>query len=284
MSEMAFVNGEFVPVGQVKVSMFDRGFLFADGIYEVTAVLEGRMVDNKLHLARLQNSLAAIGLDYPVSVEEIEQIQEILIARSGLHEGLVYLQVTRGVAERDFAIPDPVRPTTVMFTKSKSLLRNASRGIAVATVPDMRWARRNVKSIGLLPQVLAKRDAHERGSDEAWMMDGEFITEGASSTAYIVTHDGRIVTRPPSSATLTGCTYLAVRSLLSQGGLLLQERPFTYAEALEAKEAFITSATSLVTPVTSIDGRPVGSGQVGTTVEQVREMYLGHALGNNPSR
>lgn len=276
MSRIAFVNGSFLPLEEARVPITDRGFLLADGIYEVSAVLNGRLVDNEAHLARLDRSLREIRIPNPYSATEWRRLEEELVRRNGLVEGLVYMQVTRGAAERDFAFPEASTPTIVMFTQSKRITRSpqAERGVAVVTTPDLRWKRRDIKSVALLAQVLAKQAAAEAGAYEAWMVEDGFVTEGSSSTAFIVTAERSIVTRPLSHAVLPGITRLAVMRLVFERGLRVEERPFSVAEAHEAAEAFLTSASSFVMPVISIDGRPVGSGTPGTTTLRLREVYF----------
>lgn len=277
MQRISYVNGTYVPHGEASISITDRGFLFGDGIYEVTAVVNGRMIDNDLHLERLQRSLGEIRIALPEDLSRIREIQQELIRRNDLTEGLVYLQITRGAAERDFLFPDPPsRPTLVMFTQAKNFIDApaARTGLKVKTVPDLRWARRDIKSINLLAQVLARQAAAEAGCDEAWMLDGDMVTEGGASTAYIVTGDGAIVTRPRSMATLTGCTGIALRKLIATTGLRLEERAFSLAEARQAREAFMTSATILVTSVVGIDGVAVGDGKPGPVATRLRRLYI----------
>jgi len=279
MSRIAYVNGEFVPLAEARISVLDRGFLFADGIYEVTAVVDGRLVDNASHLARLERSTAEIGLALPEAPETITALQKKLVQRNGLNEGVVYLQVTRGAADRDF-LPEPgMKPSLVMFTQEKAILVSptAARGIAVKSLPDIRWARRDIKSVALLAQVLAKQAAAAEGCQEAWMVEDGFVTEGASSTSWLLTHDNRLVTRARSHATLPGCTALAIAALAAEEGLVIEERPFTIAEALAAREAFTTSASALVLPVISIDGQPVGDGKPGPVATRLRALYLDFA-------
>ncbi|RTL87392.1 MAG: D-amino-acid transaminase [Hyphomicrobiales bacterium] len=280
MSDIAYVNGVFTPLQDARVSILDRGFLFADGVYEVAAVIEGRLIDNDAHMARLLRSLGELRLESPVPIEEIVEIQRALVASNGVAEGLVYLQITRGAAERDFSFPKNVKPTLVGFTQKKNILASpaAQTGVNVLTVPDLRWARRDIKSIALLAQVLAKQAATEAGCQEAWMVDHEgFVTEGSSSTAFIITRGGAIVTRPNSAAILPGCTRRAVTALAESEGLTVEERPFSVAEAHEAAEAFLTSASNLVLPVISIDGRPVGAGAPGERAKRLRAIYLDFA-------
>ncbi len=276
MSRIAYVNGWFGPLEEARVSVLDRGFLFADGIYEVSAVLDGRLIDNDAHLARLQRSVGEIDLPLPESLPRIKEIQKQLIAQNGLVDGLVYIQVTRGAAERDFVFPKGVKPTLVMFTMVKDIVNAAAAktGIAVKTVPDIRWARRDIKSVALLAQVLAKQAAAEAGCQEAWMIEDGAVTEGGSSSAFILTQDDVLVTRQNSNSILPGCTRKAVMALAEERQIRIEERPFTVAEALAAKEAFITSASSFVQPVVKLDGQTIASGTPGPIARRLREIYV----------
>ncbi len=280
MSRIVLLNGEFLDAADAKLSIMDRGFLFADGIYEVSAVLNGRTIDNAAHLARLDRSLTEIDIPNPYSVAEWVAFQNALIARNGLTEGVVYIQVTRGVAEREFSYDEGLAPTVVMFTQVKNLLASkiATEGAKVITVPDLRWARRDIKSVALLPQVLAKQAAARAGAQEAWMVEDGFVTEGASSSAFIVTADGALVTRPFTRAVLPGITRLAITALIAETGLRLEERAFTVAEAQAAAEAFFTSASTFVAPVATLDGTPVGTGKPGPVATKLREIYIRQAL------
>ena len=279
MPRIAYVNGAFVPLDEARVSVLDRGFLFADGIYEVTAVIDGRLVDEASHLARLERSTAEIGLALPETPERISAIQKELVARNDLGEGVVYLQVTRGTAERDFLPTPGTTPTLVMFTQAKIITDSpaAANGIAVKSLPDIRWARRDIKSVALLAQVLAKQAAAAAGAGEAWMIEDGYVTEGGSSSAFILTKDDVIVTRPNSNAILPGCTRKAVVALAEERQLKVEERAFTVAEALAAKEAFITSASAFVQPVVTIDGKVVGDGKPGPMATRLREIYVDFA-------
>ncbi|WP_112807841.1 D-amino-acid transaminase [Ensifer sp.] len=276
---IVYLNGEFVSEHAAQLSVFDRGFLFGDGIYEVTAVLEGKLIDSALHMARLERSAREIDVPLPVSVAEIVEIERRLVRDNNLTEGVVYLQLTRGAEDRNFLFSGDIKPTLLLFTQVKTLEHVAAvdKGVSVKSVPDQRWARRDIKSVCLLPQVMAKRIAKAEGCDEAWMIEDGFVTEGASSTAYIVTDDGRIVTRGNSNATLPGCTRLAALELAREQGLTVEERPFTLDEALSAREAALTSASNFVVPVTRIDGKPVGDGKPGPMVRRLRELYLENA-------
>ena len=280
MEQIAYVNGSFVPIADAKVSILDRGFLFADGIYEVAAVLDGRLVDNASHLARLKRSVGEISLALPETLDRIQEIEKELVARNDLVNGMVYLEVTRGADQgRDFAFPKGISPTLIMFTTVKDIVNapSAKTGIGVITVPDLRWTRRDIKSVALLAQVLAKQAAAEAGAGEAWMIEDGKVTEGGSSSAFILTQDDVLVTRQNSSEILPGCTRKALVALAQERQLRVEERPFTVEEALAAKEAFITSATLFVQPVISIDGKPVADGRPGPMTSRLREIYVDFA-------
>ena len=276
-ARIVYLNGDFLPFAEARVPIMDRGFLFADGIYEVSAVLDGRLVDNEAHLARLDRSLGEIDIANPHTIPEWIGLQTELVARNGLTEGLVYMQVTRGVYERDFAYPPAgTAPTVMMFTQAKTIAANplAETGARIITVPDLRWKRRDIKSVALLAQVLAKQQAAAAGVAEAWMVEDDAVTEGSSSTAFIVTKGGALVTRPLSTALLQGITRKAVLRLAEEAGLALEERLFSVSEALGAAEAFYTSASAFVMPVVAIDGRTVGEGRPGPHTRRLRELYL----------
>ena len=276
---IAYLNGAFLPRDEARISPLDRGFLFADGIYEVAAVIDGKLIDSASHLARLERSTAAIGITLPMPVAQIEAIQKELVVRNGVNEGLVYLQITRGADEsRDFIAPAGLRPTLFLFVQHKDFLDTPAvrDGIAVATMPDLRWKRRDIKSVGLLAQTMAKQAARDAGAQEAWMVEDGFVTEGASSTAFIVTGEG-IVTRPYSEAVLAGCTATALNALAQESGLAVVLRPFTVAEALGATEAFIASASTLCQSVVRIDSQPVGGGRPGPVATRLRTLYLAFA-------
>ncbi|MGH6761149.1 MAG: D-amino-acid transaminase [Phyllobacterium sp.] len=276
MSRTVYVNGDFVAESEARVSVFDRGFLFGDGIYEVSAVIDGRLIDNDLHLARLERSLKEISIPLPLSQDEIRKVQAELIRRNNLREGVVYIQVTRGEADRDFGFADDLKPNFVAFTQSKNILGSDSvrNGISVDIQPDLRWSRRDIKTVMLLAQVLAKKQAKSRGFNDVWLVENGYITEGASSTAFIITKDDVLITRPNSQAVLPGCTKRAVLKITEELGLKLDERPFTVEDALAAKEAFLTSASSIVTPVIRISDHIIGDGKPGPITTRLQTVYL----------
>jgi D-alanine transaminase len=278
MSRVVYVNGSYVPEEQGKISIFDRGFLFADGIYEVTAVVKGRLVDYDAHMERLERSLREIRLDWPCSKEELKAMHLDMVKRNNLDEGWIYMQITRGSADRDFKFPKGVKPTLIAFTQAKKLVDNpdAVRGVSVITVPDIRWARRDIKSVMLLAPVLGKQAAYEAGAFEAWMVEDGKITEGTSSNAYIV-KDGKVITRGLSNNILAGCTRRALFRLAKEKGVTLEERAFTPDEAYAADEAFLTSASNFVMPIVEIDKKRVGGGQPGPVTRKLREIFLEEA-------
>lgn len=280
MTRIAYVNGEYLPLEWAKVSVLDRGFLFADGVYEVTAVLDGRLVDYPGHVRRLHRSLGELGMAVPCSDDELLGIHRTLMERNALTEGAIYLQVTRGAADRDFPFPEGVSPSLVLFTQNRPLKDPdiARTGYKVKTVPDIRWARRDIKSVALLAQVLAKQTAKEAGCQEAWMIQDGHITEGGSSTAFIITREGEIVTRPLSNDILPGITRQSIMALAQEHNLTVSERLFTRAEALDAAEAFVTAATALVMPCVEIDGQPIGDGRPGPHVTRLRQLYIENAI------
>lgn len=278
MSRIVYVNGDYVPEEQGKVSIFDRGFLFADGIYEVTAVLGGKLVDYGPHMERLERSLREIRMDWPCSKDELKAMHVELVKRNNLAEGIVYMQVTRGAADRDFKFPKGVKPSLVAFTQVMTLAANpnAVTGVKVITVPDIRWQRRDIKTVMLLAPVLGKQAAYEAGAHEAWMIEDGFVTEGTSSNAYII-KDGKVITRAVSNKILAGCTRRSLFRLAKEHGVEIEERNFTPEEAYAADEAFLTSASQFVMPIVEIDGRRIGGGQVGPVARKLREIFLEEA-------
>ncbi len=281
MSRIVFLNGSFLPIEDAKVPFMDRGFLFGDGVYEGVGMLDGRLIDNEAHLERLERSLSEIRIANPYTRAEWTSFEEEIARRNGMTEGFIYFQVTRGVAERDFFFPENASPTVAMFTQAKPIANApaAATGIGVVTVPDLRWERRDIKSISLLAQVLAKQAAKEAGAQEAWLVQEGFVTEGGSSSAFIVTKAGSIVVRPLSHAILPGITRRSLLRLSQEDGIVLEERRFTVEEAYEAAEAFLTSASNFVLPVVSIDGHPIADGRPGPITRRLRELYLQMASG-----
>ena len=279
MSRTVYVNGSYVPEEEAKVSAFDRAFLFGDGVYEVTAVLDGRLVDFEAHLARLDRSLKEIALLPPLSHDELRALHEALIQRNGVEEGIVYLQITRGAADRDFAYPENAAPTVVAFTQSRPLIANpyATTGVKVITIPDLRWKRRDIKSTSMLAQAMGKQEAKLKGAYEAWMVEDGCVTEGTSSSAFILDEEGVIRTQPLGRHILPGVTRRAVLRLAALEGASLQERPFSVVEALSAREAFMTAASAFVLPVVEIDGVAIGDGRPGPMACSFRSLYIDEA-------
>jgi len=280
MSRITYVNGDFVSESEAKISIFDRGFLFADGVYEVTAVINGKLVDYHMHMERLKRSLHEMDMASPLDGEALLAMHRELIKKNTLDEGGIYMQITRGSADRDFVRPENVSPTLVAFTQTGNLLNSpgAETGERAIIVPDIRWARRDIKTIALLPQTMAKQAAKQAGVAKAWMVgeDG-YITEEASASTYIV-KDNILITRPLTNAILAGITRKAVLALLQQTDVTLDERMFTPDEAYAADEAFVTSASGFVMPVIEIDGKTIGAGKPGPVTKKLRELYIEAAL------
>jgi D-alanine transaminase len=280
MSRIAYVGGRYVPHRVAAVHIEDRGYQFADGVYEVLAVVGGRLVDEAPHLARLARSLDELKIAAPMSEAALRVVMREVVRRNGVRDGIVYLQVTRGAAPRDHAFPKSARPVLVVTSRRKRPAdpRLAAAGIGVITIPDIRWQRCDIKSISLLPNVLGKERARAAGAYEAWQVDRDgLVSEGTSTNAWIVTGDGEVVTRAADSAILSGVTRLAVFDIIRREGLSLIERPFTVVEAKGAREAFLTSTTAELLPVVRIDGDPVGDGRPGPLGRRLREFYLAHA-------
>ena len=278
---IVYVDGQYCPESQGKVSIFDRGYLFADAIYEVTCIIGGKLVAFDGHMVRLSRSLKELGMPMPMSTEELLAIHRKLVAENNVDEGLIYMQISRGNADRDFNFPPKdTPPVVVLFTQARPVLESplARRGLKVITLPDIRWGRRDIKTVQLLFASMAQNSASEAGADDAWLVQDGFVTEASSANAYIVTAEGKIVTRGLSSDILHGITRAAVLKFADEAGYMLEERPFTVAEALEAKEAFITSATSFVTSVLSIDGHIIGKGVTGPVSRRLRELYIEKAV------
>ena len=279
MSRTVYVNGMFVPEEQAKISVFDRGFIFGDGVYEVVPVISGKLVDKQYFLERLNRSLDELSIAWPCTKQEYMEVMEQLVESNQLTEGIVYSQVTRGIADRDFPFPENVSPSFVAFTSSMELLDNplVKSGIHVITTPDLRWRRRDIKSVNLLGQVLAKQDAITRGGHEGWMVEDRIVTEGVSSSAYIV-KNATIITRPLSNAILPGIRRRTLLEIASNVGIDVEERIFTIEEALAADEAFISSATTMTLGVVSIDGHQIGNGTPGPVTIRLRELYKARVL------
>lgn len=279
MSDIVFLNGEYLKPEEAKVSIFDRGYLFGDGIYEAVPVINGKVIDKEPFFERFDGSLSKIGLTPPYNHEDTMNILNTLIAKNNLVEGGIYMQVTRGVAPREFYFPENTPTTFMAFIFHKKIINNplATTGVKVVSVEDIRWKRRDIKSISLLGQVLAKEEAHQKGAFEGWMVEDGFVTEGTSSTAYIV-KDGIIITRPLSNAILPGIRRKVLMNFAKENGIKVEERPFTIEEALEADEAFMSSATIFVLPIVELDGKPIGDGKAGPMVTKLRQVYVDLAL------
>ncbi|NTT84675.1 D-amino-acid transaminase [Tabrizicola fusiformis] len=278
MTRTVYLNGDYLPETEAKVSVFDRGFLMADGVYEVTSVLGGKLIDFGGHCARLARSLSELEMQNPHSDAEWLAIHRELVARNEITDGMVYLQVTRGnPGDRDFAFPGPdVAPTVVLFTQSKPGMAEspqAAIGLKVISIPDIRWGRRDIKTVQLLYPSMGKMMAKKAGVDDAWFVEDGAVTEGTSNNAYIV-KGNRIITRQLSSDILHGITRAAVLRFAAEAQMVVEERPFTIDEAQAADEAFITSASAFVMPVVQVDGGDVGNGKPGPVATRLREIYL----------
>jgi len=278
----AYVNGRYLPGAQATVHVEDRGYQFSDGVYEVCEVRDSHIIDEQRHMARLSRSLHELRIPMPMSDRALKIVMRECLHRNRVRDGIIYLQITRGVARRDHAFPAPdTRPSLVVTARSldrAAIERMAAEGVAVVTVPDNRWERVDIKSISLLPNVLAKQAAREQGAKEAWFVDGSgHVTEGSSSNAWIVTMDGKVVTRPAERGILRGITRMVLLEVIKAQGLSLEERAFTPEEAYKSREAFLTSASQAVMPVVSIDGRPVGNGAPGLVATALRAKFHEHA-------
>ncbi|WP_272690080.1 D-amino-acid transaminase [Providencia sp. PROV152] len=275
---ITYINGQFVPEEQASISVFDRGFLFADAVYEVTAVVNGRLVDFKNHMTRLQRSCHELQLALPYTEESLLKIHQQIIEKNNLTEGLIYLQLTRGNAgQRNFLFPDKtITPTLVIFAQQASIIDNprATTGISVVTFDDIRWQRCDIKTVALLAACLAKDYAHSQGADDALFVSNGDITEGSSSNFFIITHENIIKTRALGYEILPGITRQAILTLAREQHLAIEEGTFTVDEAMAAKEAFITSSTTFVWPVIEIDGRKVAGGKPGPLTHRLREIYI----------
>ncbi len=281
MARLAYVNGRFVRHEEASIHIEDRGYQFADGVYEVVTILGGDFVDQAGHLARLKRSLGELRIAMPFSEAVLKLKMRELVRRNGVKDGYLYLQITRGVAPRDFKFPKSAKSAIVMTTRRQAFTPAMPNdaGVKVVSVPDIRWARRDIKSIGLLAQVLAKQAAAEAGAFEAWMVgpDG-FVTEGSSSNAWIVTRDGVLVTRQADNSILHGITGNSLEALAREAGLKVERRPFTLEEAYQAREAFLTSATTFCIAITEIDGRPIANGHPGELARTLRRAYFDYGV------
>lgn len=278
MPRIAYVNGQYRDLRDACVNVEDRGYQFSDGVYEVCEVRNGRLVDMPRHMARLERSLSELRILMPMALPALSVVLHEVVRRNRISYGIVYLQITRGVARRDHAFPAPmVRPSVVVTARPLDFAKgqdNAAKGIKVITVPENRWPRVDIKSISLLPNVLAKQAAREQGAYEAWYVDNEgYVTEGSSSNAWIVTSDGRVVTRSAESGILAGITRAVLQDVMAALQIAFEERPFTAAEARDAAEAFVTSATQIVMPVVAIDGQTIGTGTPGAISRRLREVF-----------
>ncbi len=277
MSRIAYVNGQYVPHNQAAVHIEDRGYQFADGVYEVFCVHGGKLIGEKGHMDRLNHSLGELSIAWPMSRRALAVIIREMARRNRVRDGFIYLQVTRGVAKRDHPFPDNAESSLVLTARRLPPLDKEVMlaGVAVITIPDIRWKRHDIKSVSLLPNILGKQQAREAGAYEAWMVDDDgLVTEGTASNAWIVTKDGELVTHNVSHAILNGITRLSVLEAVSKAGVVFAERPFSVDEAMQAKEAFLTSSTSHVKAVTSIDGESVGNGHAGELTNRVIDLYV----------
>ena len=283
MPRIAYVNHRYVPLRDAQVSVEDRGFLFADGVYEVTSVLDGQLIDNEAHLDRLGRSMAELQIPWPLSRRALTLVQVELVRRNRLREGGLYLQVTRGAASRDFKYPAAAQPSIVMFTQARALANPAflTKGVSIVSVPDIRWARRDIKSVALLPQCMAKQAATRAGAFEAVMIDADgTVTEGSSANIWMVTADGTLVTRPTANhRILAGITRRAVIAAAASLQLPVEERTFTLNELKAAQEVFLTSATTVVAPVVRVDDAVVSTGVPGDLAQRLRDTYFAMARG-----
>ena len=277
MNKQVYVNGKYFDKNDAVVSVFDRGFLFADSVYEVTAVIKGLLVDWKAHFSRLKNSLKEINLELNIQEKEIFSIQKNLIDKNKIKEGLVYIQVTRGIGERDFNFSETqFKPTIVIFTQEKKILNTdrAKKGIKVVTFEEERWKRRDIKTTQLLASSMAKSEASKIGKDDCWFIEEGYITEGSSSNAFIINDNNEVITRELSHNLLGGITRSSLLHFCKKNNMKFRESKFTELEAKAAREAFITSATNFVVPVIEIDGDKVGKGVVGSHVKKFQKLYL----------
>ncbi len=279
MKKIVFLNGKYLKEDEAKVSIFDRGYLFGDGVYEVVPVINHTVIDREPFLERFERSLNEINLKWPISKDEFLVMLHELIKRNDLKEGGVYMQVTRGVAPRDFSYPKDTSPAVMAFTFSKNIIDSpqAKTGVKVVTVDDIRWKRRDIKSISLLGQCIAKEEADKKGAYEGWMVEDGFVTEGTSSSAYIV-KDNKIITRPLSNSILSGIRRKILLELARKHNVKIEERLFSVEEALAADEAFLSSATTFIYPIIEIDGKKIADGKPGPVTKAMRKLYIESAL------
>jgi D-alanine transaminase len=283
MSRTVYLNGEYMPEGEAKVSIFDRGFLMADGVYEVTSVLDGKLIDFEGHAVRLERSLSELDMASPISMDDLLEVHRELVRLNDINEGMIYLQITRGAPDdRDFVFPDPAKvpSTIVLFTQNKPGLADnpvAIKGIKVVSIEDQRWGRRDIKTVQLLYPSMGKMMAKAAGADDAWLVEDGKVTEGTSNNAYIV-KGGKIITRELSNDILHGITRKAVLRFAKEAQMEVEERSFTIEEAQGADEAFITSASTFVMPVVEVDGAKLGDGTPGPVAARLREIYLEESL------
>ena len=282
MSRIAYVDGTYLPHAEAHVHIEDRGYQFADGVYEVFAVSGGRRIDNERHLDRLERSLGELGIPMPMSRRAMSMVMDEVLRRNRVRQGIIYLQITRGAAPRDHAWPGAVRPVLTMTARRQAPPDDslAARGVGVITIPDQRWMRNDIKSISLLANIMGKQRARSAGAYEAWQIDRDgMITEGTSTTAWIVVGDGSVVTRPLDNAILGGVTRAAIVDIARESGIEVEERPFSRDEALAAREAFLTSASAYVLPIVTIDGLKIGDGKPGPVTLDLLRRYRGQVDG-----
>lgn len=278
---IVYVNGEFKPENEATVSVFDRGFLFADAVYEGIAVIDGKLIDFPAHIARLERSCKALDIPLTYDYEQLLELNRQVVARNDLQEGFLYLQISRGVADRDFAFNnDELTQSVVIFSQIKSIINNPAieTGISLITIDDLRWGRCDIKTVQLLYPSLAKMEAKKQGADDAWFVKDGVVMEGTSNNAFIITKDDVIVTRPTSNQILPGITRAAILQYAEENQMQIEERQFTKEEAYQAKEAFISSATTFMFPVVKIDGLLIGDGQVGEHVKKLRALYIKESI------
>lgn len=285
MPRIAYVNGAYVPHRHASVHIEDRGYQFADGAYEVVNTFRGRLVDDLRHLQRLERSLNELSIAAPMAQQAMRLVMREVVRRNRMSTGLLYLQVTRGVAPRDHKFPQSVKPALVMTARTipefpQEMLDD---GVKVLTIPDIRWARCDIKSVALLPNILGKQAAAEAGAYEAWMVENDdYVTEGSSSNAWIVTADNTLVTRPTGQRILSGITRRAIMGLAEELGYAVEERPFTVSEAYQAKEAFMSNSSHFVTPVTQIDDTVIANGKPGSLTLDLHERYIRYMVETAP--